>query len=68
MKATIKYKFKNVAGDEDARDVVKGGVIIGRIYHTWTRLGGWGWNHGIIGKTYRSMTDAAIAMERKAAR
>lgn len=66
--AASKYQFEKVAGDEDARDVFKGGVAIGRIHHTWTRLGGWGWNHTISGKTYRSMKDAAAALDRKAGR
>jgi hypothetical protein len=68
MNATSKYRFKKIANDEDVREVFKDGVAIGRIYHSWTRLGGWGWNHKIIGQTYRSMRDAATAMEREAAR
>jgi hypothetical protein len=68
MKAAIKYKFFKVEGDEDSRDVVRDGQNIGRIHRTWTRLGGWGWSHRIIGQAHRSMTDAAIDMERRAAR
>jgi hypothetical protein len=61
-----KYTFSKVAGDDDARDVLANGVLIGRIHYTWTRLGGWGWNHGIAGKTHRSMKDAARELARKA--
>ena len=68
MKTATKYKFAKVSGDEDARDVLRDGQVIGRIHSTWTRLGGWGWSHRIIGQAHRSMTDAAIDMERRAAR
>ena len=68
MKTATKYKFEKVSGDEDARDVLRDGQVIGRIHRTWTRLGGWGWSHRIIGHSHRSMTDAANDMVRRAAR
>lgn len=61
------YRFNKVAGDDDARDVVKGGVVIGRIHYTWTRLGGWGWSDRLVGKTYRSMKDAARQLDQRIA-
>jgi hypothetical protein len=60
-----KYSFKPVFGIPDSRDVVRDGFVIGRIHYTWSRLGGWGWNHRLVGKTYRSMSDAATAMEKQ---
>ena len=68
MKPSTKYKFIKVEDDEDSRDVVRDGQSIGRIHRVWTRLGGWGWSYRIIGRTHRSMTDAAIDMERRAAK
>ena len=62
------YKFKKVVGDKDSRDVVKDGEIIGRIHFVWSRLGGWGWNSKVFGKTYRTMKDAARDIEKRAAR
>lgn len=61
------YRFRKVAGDDDARDVIKGGVVIGRIHYTWTRLGGWGWNARLVGNTYRAMKDAARQLEKRSA-
>ena len=67
MKPAAQYKFTKVDGDEDSRNVVRDGQWIGRIHRTWTRLGGWGWSHRIIGQAHKTMTDAAIDMERRAA-
>ena len=62
------YTFRKVERDGDARDVVVGGIVVGRIHYGWNRNGGWGWCSNVIGKTYRSMTDAADDMQRRARR
>ena len=60
-----KFKFVKVAGDDDVRDVLVNGKLIGRIHHAWNRLGGWGWSHAVVGQTHRSMADAADALLQK---
>ena len=59
-----KFNFAN-ASDEDEREVyysIDGGArqLIGTIYKSWSRLGGWGWSINTSGaQTHKTMKDAA---------